>query len=71
VGDHLRPLIEPGVVFTTPPLLQQAWKVGLICLIHSFVSVFSIWILWHGIATDFHTKEGPRVFWLFGHWVHI
>ncbi|XP_031680511.1 U2 snRNP-associated SURP motif-containing protein-like [Oncorhynchus kisutch] len=24
VGDHLKPLVEPGVVFTTPPRLQQA-----------------------------------------------
>ncbi|KAM9490903.1 uncharacterized protein ACWYII_003333 isoform 1-T1 [Salvelinus alpinus] len=30
VGDHLKPLVEPGVVFTTPPRLQQAGKVGLI-----------------------------------------
>ena len=30
VGDHLKPLVEPGVVFTTPPHLQQAGKVGLI-----------------------------------------
>ncbi|KAM9490733.1 uncharacterized protein ACWYII_003249 isoform 2-T2 [Salvelinus alpinus] len=29
VGDHLKPLVEPGVVFTTPPRLQQAGKVGL------------------------------------------
>ena len=31
VGDHLKPLVEPGVVFTTPPCLQQAGKGGLVC----------------------------------------
>ena len=41
VGDHLKPLVEPGVVFTTPPRLQQAGKVGLIWLIHLFVSMFN------------------------------
>ena len=30
VGDHLKPLVEPGVMFTTPTHLQQAGKVGLI-----------------------------------------
>ncbi|XP_031656686.1 uncharacterized protein LOC109866754 isoform X2 [Oncorhynchus kisutch] len=30
MGDHLKPLVEPGVVFTTPPHLQQAGKVGLV-----------------------------------------
>ncbi|KAM9490694.1 uncharacterized protein ACWYII_003228 isoform 4-T4 [Salvelinus alpinus] len=31
VRDYLKALVEPGVVFTTPPHLQQAGKVGLIC----------------------------------------
>ena len=30
VGDHLKPLVEQGVVFTTPPHLQQAGKLTLI-----------------------------------------
>jgi hypothetical protein len=34
VGDHLKPLVEPGVVFTTPP----RWKSG----IDPFVSVFAV-----------------------------
>jgi hypothetical protein len=27
VGDHLKSPVEPGVVFTTPPSLQQAGSV--------------------------------------------
>jgi hypothetical protein len=30
VGDHLKPLVEQGVVFTTPQCLQQAGKLTLI-----------------------------------------
>ncbi|XP_070297283.1 gelsolin-related protein of 125 kDa-like isoform X3 [Salvelinus sp. IW2-2015] len=45
VGDHLKPLVEPAVVFTTPPRLQQAGKVGLIHLFVSVVESFDVLLI--------------------------
>ena len=32
VGDHLKPLVEPGVVFTTP---SAGWKSGIDTVFHT------------------------------------
>ncbi|XP_055762234.1 X-linked retinitis pigmentosa GTPase regulator-interacting protein 1-like isoform X2 [Salvelinus fontinalis] len=39
VEDHLKPLVEPGVVFTTPPHLQQAGKVILFFILRGTKSL--------------------------------